>query len=359
MHFPIIDYHLLNIVKIVKKKPDAYTEIGQELYDLQQYMKKSKMSKTERLGFSERYHSELMILFEYLNDKRFTNVILENNKEVSLLSFQTTLIVNQFLYNEYLNTISDKVNVVCREFMKGITYFKGRDISIDRPIYHRTTSCGIAKKNNAQYVKDNLNCTNVADNTDEFERRRLNVRNCLIERMVYDQIYQRFHLVNQNIGHLVQILDVDRVNFQSCFPGSVLQMHQIEFLNKLPVSLTIEISNSNKTIVEHYKKELNSNNEYMPDVVCTRSIVDKETHVKIQESKIQSFDAEQLWKGQRYFLAGGDKRIIKVLGRKRRIHKIGLKNMVQYKGQFISLSEARKQEKQIMDKKNNRNIPKI
>lgn len=334
---------LLSISQLIKATPKSFQEITDVLYSLQLYMEKAKLTANMKLTLLKECREILDQIAKYIKNKRMKHKT-RNGELISMLSFKEKLLDAQFNYTPHLLKLLDKTAHIFSEFMKGITYFKGQDTDVGRPIYHRTTSCG--PRNDKDFKKNNLNCNNIGDAYDEFERRRLNVRNCLLERFIYDQLFNRYYDVPQDDKHIYQMHDIDRYNFYTCFQGTIFSIKPIKFVNNMPVALSFNMTNNNKSKTETYYRELDAfGNTYLPNVRCHRTIIDKESHMTINESKIQSFDAEKVWANQ--VVTGGGSIKLKVLGRNRRIHKIGRKHMVMYNGRFISLSVAKKMDKEM------------
>ncbi len=108
-------------------------------------------------------------------------------------------------------------------FLQGITMFASRgdlpDATMGSPAYHRGSSCGLWNPSdpasNKEFEENNLVCNPKLDEN-ELERRRRNVWTCLVERLVYDALYNHF-IGPQNIGHLNNEMRVTRRLFETCF----------------------------------------------------------------------------------------------------------------------------------------------
>lgn len=339
-----VGLNILYIKSLIDSNPGSYDDIGNALNNLEKILEKENMSQNDRLLYCVSFHEEFQMISSYLEDKQLIKATI-NKQKVSLLRYLQTIFKTYFKFDKYLSDVLHETAMRFSEFMKGITFFKGLDVEVLRPIYHRTTSCGVSKKD-ATYASKHLDCNGVVDDTDEYERRRTNVRNCLIERLVYGLLFTKYYKQNQDLGHSYQILHVDHFHFQSCYQGSVLSVHPLSFVGDIPISLTIETVNSNKSIIEVYTKTFDASSQsYHPNVDCQRTIIDKETHVRIDERKVQTFDSQKNWKDQKYVVAGGSNPKIRILGRSRCIVKIGRKQMIKYKGKYISLSDAKRIEK--------------
>jgi len=102
------------------------------------------------------------------------------------------------------------------QFIQGITlFYEDGPTDIGKPAYHRAASCGPDKITTQQYRKENLTCAGV-DEAKELIRRRRNVSNCYIERIIYDRLYNNI-VGEQNFKHRMQKFQVEREMFESCF----------------------------------------------------------------------------------------------------------------------------------------------
>jgi hypothetical protein len=86
------------------------------------------------------------------------------------------------------------------DFCKGITFFANNSGIEQVPFYHRDTSCG------------------------SFDRSSLKnpifVKNCYIERLIYDQIYSKIFM-EQDVSHRVELGDIERL-YEKMYPGENL-----------------------------------------------------------------------------------------------------------------------------------------
>lgn len=88
------------------------------------------------------------------------------------------------------------------EFVKGITYFRNEE-DISTPVYHRYNSCGDKTVPTIDALRVLFTNTQV---TKDQKRRYL--RNCFIEREVYNKIFQTL-FDQQDVGHMYQIKDIE------------------------------------------------------------------------------------------------------------------------------------------------------
>lgn len=145
------------------------------------------------------------------------------------------------------------------EFVKGITYFSNEEDIKARPIYHRLYSCG----ERADELYDTLHrCTDDQSPTDRSiaEQR---IYKCLLERMIFDDIYKHNTLFFPETGTEVhgqdsahqQRLEKTYEDFKTCFPDMELKI-KIEYSNVTPKVLTvIKKIRGRIKFVEVYKKD--------------------------------------------------------------------------------------------------------
>ncbi len=262
----------------LQEKASIYDSNKNELYNIAQTLRKMhKENKKYRLTHNNMRSNELI------------NFVMEKN----------------IMYETFTKKLFDFIAILLREFMKGITYFQrnSADQTRDRPIYHRTLSCG--NKNSLH----ELDCSGFYTNPDEFVQRSKKTRKCTIERQIYDILFSKYFPTNeQNYGHRFMKLKTTREYFNTCFPNTIIDV-DIEFNHHgLPIDLTISQGNATKIIVENYKKTIKSydpnllnwndifnlypdriNDLYKTDVNCRRLIYDKESCLKMYSKKQQSF----------------------------------------------------------------------
>jgi hypothetical protein len=212
-----------------------------------------------------------------------------------------------FMYETFTLRILDFIAIMLREFMKGITYFdrNGADQVHDRPIYHRTLSCG------RQNALHELDCSGFYDAPQEFLRRSMKTRKCAIERQVYDKLFEKYFPSNeQDFGHrMMQMMASREDYFNKCFPNTTIGAKITFDQHGFPIGLTISQCNANKIIVERYKKDTNNYDPnvmnwndisslnvheiatmFQANVSCWRLVRDRESLLKIYSKKIQSFN---------------------------------------------------------------------
>jgi len=206
--------------------------------------------------------------------------------------------------------ILDHIANTFSEFVKGITYF-ATNTKVSLPIYHREQSCG----NKSEL--DQLDCTGVYHDPDEYSRRSAKVRKCYIDRLVYDELFQHyFPSGEQDYNHKAMLMDTARGKnkFASCFPNTVLSIKLYWTDDKLfPYKLEIYSVSPSKETVETYIRELkkyskiyhnvdkietlisDKSDVYKNIVTCNKTIYDYETNMLIKTMKTQDFSGNKQW----------------------------------------------------------------
>jgi hypothetical protein len=158
------------------------------------------------------------------------------------------------IHDKFFNALNIKVprirfaqlpTFLSTRFCQGITYFKN-NAGIDAiPFYHRNNSCG------SRLNRNNMN--------DKFF-----VKNCYIERMIYDQIYNYvFH--EQDLGHVHELKLVER-KYQEFYKNERLIITVSFSQDQLyPNQLIIMTLNDDGIKNEIYTKAFSSNLVY-----CTK-----------------------------------------------------------------------------------------
>jgi len=165
-------------------------------------------------------------------------------------------------------------------FCKGITYFKTNNGIDAWPFYHRTESCGAAdKKAEDKFIE------HVTNSDTTKEAKKIYVRNCYMERKIFDDIYNNtFH--QQDMRHLYELQIIERI-YQDYFPHESLSI-RVNFKDGYyPIGLVVSSYNveANSQITEYYTKSRYDSNT----VECKRIVNGK------QYIKTQTFNEETAW----------------------------------------------------------------
>lgn len=193
-------------------------------------------------------------------------------------------------------------------FLQGITMFQSRDtqINIGRPAYHRITSCGEWVRDQDKNISENFEQQNLKCNPDlapdELERTRRNIWTCLIERLIYNEIYIRYFGKKQDSRHMYNEIRVTRNLFESCFSSMNFVVDDVQVLfdnNDIPVTLKIKYETNNYTVVETYTKEITHDVYAVPVLVhCKKDVA--------PTSSVSSGPGDEYRKIQSYFSEPAD-----------------------------------------------------
>ena len=209
-------------------------------------------------------------------------------------------------------------------FIQGISLFRedGNDVigsQLGRPAYHRSASCG-PKKASKEYKQANMSCLNVTD-ADELRRRMRNIWNCYLERLVYTDMFEKY-FGEQDWGHRLQGVHVERELFESCFPVLKISIGSVQITKwdqNTPITLQIvykkqidALDMSYEIVTETYQRTL-EDDLYDLNVYCQRhvaypngqnrvwtkvcSFYNKSTQNWIAQTTAPVFD-DKLWKNK-------------------------------------------------------------
>lgn len=266
------------------------------------------------------------------------------------------------LFVETLKDVSSfklaPVSIMFEEFCKGITYFANEIENVSEVVYHRKSSCGPSTT-----VQDLHYLPQMGNTNGVIER----IEKCLIERLIYDELFKQltlhFPLTGteepfQNVNHMNMLEDMKH-RYSQCPNKSTIDVHITMNEFSVPIQANIIKVYANNTIDnEVYTKQYtplpHMMRQYAMDVYCTK--VSNVGGIMQYYQKKQGFIEEKQWTLvidpnyddasnarllPRSLTLGGDGGKIKILGRLRKVHKIGRKNMINYKGNMMSIKDAR------------------
>ena len=228
--------------------------------------------------YENREHSVIMNRFEV---EQMMN-IMQNNQTVfrsyidQTMRFLLDIPKGEISWDKWIKRYITKYLLL---FMQGITIFESRgntpNEKIGRPAYHRISSCGPWNSKNPTANKDfernHLTCSNNLD-TNELNRRRRNIWTCLVERLVYDKLYNYF-IGNQDFGHILNEKRVTIDLFEKCFSINNIYIDavtlQIDTNYNIPVGMRIQYETPKYRIVEKYIRNSVNNRNYSIDVQVT------------------------------------------------------------------------------------------
>ena len=280
-------------------------ELGNQLLCMLDYT--NTLTQNEKEVFYNNYKGRLYYIAQTLR------LIKADNKKFRLAANRmfpdqliSSVLENVFSYETFTKRLLDFAHIMLIELLKGITYFQRNTANqvADRPIYHRTLSCG---RHNALHE---LDCSGFYDNPQEFLRRSMKTRKCTIERNIYDKLFAKyFPSQEQNFSHRTFLTMTERDEyFGKCFRGTTIEV-EVDFnLHGIPIEIEITRCNPNRIIIERYTKQTYSynanvlnwndigqlninevNNVYANDVICRRMVYDRESFIKLYSKKMQTF----------------------------------------------------------------------
>ncbi len=179
-------------------------------------------------------------------------------------------------YKQNIELFKRKATNMFTEFAKGITYFESEFQPERNPIYHRNSSCGSSRVvSNFRFTK-----TLFGPNMSEY------VKRCLIERLLYDRIYEHT-LRLQNIGHKKELQSVTII-YDSYFPSLSLKINQIDFSDcGHPTYVSIGYYNKDVLVIEEtFTKGVGET-----DVYCTKTDYKNDKYYE----KLQTFSNVESW----------------------------------------------------------------
>lgn len=171
---------------------------------------------------------------------------------------------------------------VFNEFVKGISYFASEPVT-ESPVYHRGSSCGTKELDiNAKFKRRNgySHDTGIANME--------HVRQCYIERLIYDAIYAAI-LHRQDVSHKVEKERMARL-YTDMYPESALRVYVSHYAGTPPIFPTrLTITDGPDVVHPTYEEQYFK--EGGPSGVIRCSKVEKGHYFH----KFQTFEKEMPW----------------------------------------------------------------
>lgn len=202
---------------------------------------------------------------------------LSDERRRRLRSLYDTTLGKCLAYTESMRALNESVTRSFNALCRGITTFRGDDTPSQGPIYHRSKSCGPRERDKASH----MDC--VTAHASDRARRAEHARNCYVERLLYNDLYEAMLGRGQDMPHRYELRTVERL-FQECFPGKAV-VTALSFAGDVTTVHVTTLSNGAAESVETYNT--------MGDgrVACDWVEYDPATGGVIREaSKVQSFD---------------------------------------------------------------------
>ena len=218
-----------------------------------------KLKEKEKNKLTEDYHDLLSAIkfeLEYLiREEKGEN----GNKLIRLRD----RIFGSMLRNVHIINEKKRVTSLFNNFIKGITYLSGQQpFDLNQPAYHRKESCTKRGSKNTECLASNTASTRL--------KKQQEIRNCYIERLIYDDIWTTLIHSSQDINH-INWLEETRKAYKKCFPDNELSC-KVEYTdNNIPHRLTI-YDCGNEDVYE--KRYDTVSNEYIYPISLTRYMAD-------------------------------------------------------------------------------------
>lgn len=259
------------------------------LYTLQYDFEKEKLDKLEKL-FEEFERSLEKVDIVYIDEFVYYNYTLLQDLKLSLTPHKQFSSMIDKIYINILNFKSQKGMNITRlflNFVKGITYFLSEEETDVYSVYHRISSCG---PRNAL-----LTCKTLKNKNKQIGKKR--IKKCLIERLIYDNLYRHETLFFPSLGteehtqddRHIEALNRIRKEYQICFPNSDIEIEMLYELNK-PISLFIKYIANNKIVMtDYYERRITPNGEYNPFILTIKK-TSNGTY-----KRIQNYERKKRW----------------------------------------------------------------
>ena len=167
-----------------------------------------------------------------------------------------------------LKAVNESVTSSFNDLCRGVTTFRG-DTPLPRgPAYHREGSCGPRDRDRAAPAEDRA-------------RRARNARNCYVERLLYDRVYEILLGHKQDMPHRYELRSVERL-FQECFPGEAIDV-SVAFDGDVT---TVVVT----TIVDGAARSIETYNKIGDAVACDVVERDRAGRVQREASRVQTFE---------------------------------------------------------------------
>ena len=149
---------------------------------------------------------------------------------------------------------------------------------MDDPIYHRPGSCG---DRNVNFI-DKF-AINVTDDRSSIYTKKMALKQCYIERTLYDKIYEHV-LHKQNLGHLIELRNIERL-----LPTDIQIYIDVKYNPTTDEPYMVVI-----TTVHGLVKEIEEYEKLGANVKCRLEVIDSQ-HSQHIFTKTQNFKERHEW----------------------------------------------------------------
>lgn len=181
-------------------------------------------------------------------------------------------------------------------FVDGITHFAS-DTEVKSPKYRRDQSCG-PRRGQSAFIDANMDCTSVVSDASEFERRKANVYNCYLERIMYNELFNHYEESRQDIQHETEAFVKIQLLFRHCFGADADIDVSFVYQHNLPTNMIVRFSSSRIRRTDEYERTLatylgDGNNvsgfAYGQEVLCKQEIRNIHERKRFEFTKVQTF----------------------------------------------------------------------
>jgi len=276
-----------------RKTASIYEKIMAILHNIKYYFEAHTVMK--RFVFSNFVAMERLRGMIENGDHRFTP---EQNKELKKLT-----LFEDLGYKQMMNNTKEDVRKDFKQFIQGIFFFKnqhhyvknGRNRGQDvKPLYHRDDSCG--PKGLPKVAMDrHLDCHGARDNEHEKAKRTKHIVTCYIERLVFNELFQRMFHVKTDIEHLVHMRHTLDDYLMSCIDEAIKVKLTYSKITKLPKKLDVRFIDTKKFGKNKVRKREVYEKISNTEVHCRMYVYDERGRVVQRFSKNQTYDNEKEW----------------------------------------------------------------
>ena len=298
------DAELLIAATLLNLKSNQHQNAVDNLQNLHEMSK--SMNMRERFNFVMEHKKSLESIWNIIKGKN-NMVLINGNRQhfrKAITSYLQPIVLNSNGIDAF---IMRHVSECFLHFIQGITLFRenGDDVmapNLGTPAYHRAASCG-PELASLEYKNDNMSCLGVKQ-ADELRRRKRNIWNCNLERLIYDAMFEKY-FSEQNYRHRYQMIHVERELFETCFP--LIELHialvNVKWDNHMPVQLDLVYKKKwNATeyvmVKEVYKRRVNRNGLYELLVFCERLVTMPNGRKKLYTKTSSFLSTKDKWVAQ-------------------------------------------------------------
>lgn len=221
----------------------------------------SKQKNKDRYAIEET-NMDILRIIKFLMDYLIKEQ--NNNEYKNKLIKHRDQLFGRYFKNVFVSNEKRRVTNIFNEFIKGITFFAGESsFEKGQPIYHRKQSC--TPRGQKNIICNSSNSNKISD------EKKNRIRNCYIERLIYDKVWTSIVKASQDIQHVIWLAETKKA-YNTCFPHVQIFV-DVQFTeNNIPFKLIIteeKEDDYNEESTEIYEKVYDySSQEYIYPVYC-------------------------------------------------------------------------------------------